>query len=204
MYCSIYDFDDTLFITNSKIHILNKNGDIVKSFTSSEYRDLYDEIKRDLDNGYNIDYSEFHKNEINDFTEIEYMIKDLIKKYIDGCEIFILTARGINPEYLQNFIFNTTNIKIPLINIFSVSYEPVFNEIFKNIIRHEIYKKIRVSNRNTSIKKVYCLINILLKGYNIIDLYDDDHRNITTMNKNMKYIKEFFPDTVINLHHIFN
>jgi hypothetical protein len=201
MYCSVYDFDDTLFITNSKIHILNKNKEIVQSYTSSEYRDFYDEIKRDLEKGYDIDYSEFHKEEINEFTEIEFMIKDLIKKYLDGCEIFILTARGIKPEYLQNFIFNTTNIKIPLRNIFSVSYEPVFIEIHKNMIRHDVYKKIRFS-RNTSLKKVYGLINILLKGYKIIDLYDDDQRNITEMNKNMQNIKEFFPNTIINLHHI--
>ena len=201
MYCSIYDFDDTLFITNSKIHILNKNGQVIKSYTSSEYRDLYDEIKRALHNGYDIDYSEFHKEEINEFTEIEYMIKDLMKKYLDGCEIFILTARGIKPEYLQNFIFNTTNIKIPLRNIFSVSYEPVFIEIHKNMIRHNIYKKIRFS-RNTSLKKVFGLINILLKGYKIIDLYDDDQKNITEIDKNMQNIKEFFPNTIINLHHI--
>jgi hypothetical protein len=204
MYCSIYDFDDTLFITNSKIHILNKNGNIIKSYTSSEYRDLYDEIKKDLHNGYDIDFSDFHKEDINEFTEIEYMIKDLMKKYIDGCDIFILTARGIKPEYLQSFIFNTTGIKIPLINVISVSYEPLFNEIYKNVIRHEIYNKIKLSNRNTSVKKVYGLINILLKGYNIIDIYDDDRRNITEMNKNMKYIKEFFPNTIINIHHISN
>jgi hypothetical protein len=180
---------------------LNKSGNIVKSYTSSEYRDFYDEIKRDLDNGYDIDYSEFHKDEINEFREIEYMIKDLMKKHIDGCDIFILTARGIKPEYLQSFIFNTTNINLPLKNIFSVSYEPIFNQIHKNMLRYDIYKKIRYS-RNTSVKKVYGLINILLKGYKIIDLYDDDRRNITEMNKNMEYIKEFFPNTIINLHHI--
>lgn len=202
MYCSIYDFDDTLFITNSKIHILNKNGDVIKSYTSSEYRDLYDEIKKDLQKDYDIDFSDFHKEEINEFTEIEYMINDLMKKYNDGCEIFILTARGIKPDYLQNFIFNTTGILIPLRNIISVSYEPLFNEIHNNIIGHKIYKKIKYSHRNTSIKKVYGLINILLKGYNIIDLYDDDRRNITEINNNMQYIKEFFPNTIINLHHI--
>ncbi len=205
MYCSVYDFDDTLFITNSKINIMNSNNEIIKSFSSSEYRDLYDEIKRDLEKGYNIDYSDFDKEDITEFTEIEYMIKDLIKKYNDGCEIFILTARGTKPIFLQNFIYNTTSIKIRLKNIISVNYEPVFDEIEQQVRLHEIYKKIiNFSNNISSVKKVYGIINIILKGFKLIDFYDDDHKNITAVNKNLVHIKEYFPDVLINVHHINN
>lgn len=201
MSCSIYDFDDTLFITNSHINILNKERKIIKSYTSSEYRDFYDEIKIHLNNGNDVDFSEFEQ-EIEEFEIIDIMIKDLIKKYILNDDIYILTARGIKPEYLQSFIHNSTNILLPLENIITVNNVMIYEKVIKSIKHHIIYEKLKEKQYMSSIKKVLALTSIIKNGYTYVDFFDDDYKNIKTVEDNINSIKSSYPHTIVHLHHI--
>ena len=202
MSCSIYDFDDTLFITNSRINILNKRREIIKSYTSSEYRDFYDEVKAHLKDGNDIDFSEFDEEEIEEFELIEIMVNDLIKKYHSNSDIYILTSRGTEPEYLQRFIFNTTNILLPLENIITVNNSTIFERIIKTIKNNPLYEKLKASQHISSIKKVLALIMIMKKRYRYVDFFDDDYKNIKAMEDNIDSIKSYYPHTMIHLHHI--
>jgi hypothetical protein len=83
----IFDFDDTLIISNSKIYVTHKDGKTEK-LSTEEYAN-YKKRKGD-----NFDYSEFKK--IIQPKQIKYSI-NLLKKSIDevGKEnVVILTARS--------------------------------------------------------------------------------------------------------------
>lgn len=102
----IFDFDDTLVSSNSKVKVTNKMGKVFY-LTPGEYA-VYDKKDGDV-----MDYSEFER--LIEPKEIKAMTKVLKNFYkgIGGRRMTILTARG-NKKPLADFlkIIGISNIEI--------------------------------------------------------------------------------------------
>lgn len=97
----IFDFDDTLTFTGSKIYIRNKErGDLKKTLTPAEYA-VFD--KAEMDDEDDFDYSDFSK--LIEPRKIDWTInilKRVIEKHGVG-GVAILTARG-HREPVEEFL----------------------------------------------------------------------------------------------------
>ena len=97
----IFDFDDTLTFTGSKIYIRNKErGDLKKTLTPAEYA-VFD--KAEMDDEDDFDYSDFSK--LIEPRKIDWtlnILKRVIEKHGVG-GVAILTARG-HREPVEEFL----------------------------------------------------------------------------------------------------
>jgi len=90
----IFDFDDTLVKTDSRIHVLTASGDKL-SLTSGEYAVYAPQY------GDKFDYSDFSK--LVNPSEIKWTTKILKRIIAKGGEVVILTARS-DPKPVRQFI----------------------------------------------------------------------------------------------------
>lgn len=97
----IFDFDDTLTFTGSKIYIRNKNdGDLKKTLTPAQYA-IFD--KAELGDEDDFDYSDFSK--LIEPRKIDWtlnILRKVIEKHGTG-GVAILTARG-HREPVEEFL----------------------------------------------------------------------------------------------------
>ena len=107
----VFDFDDTLASTESKIHVVFANGK-KKSLTPAEYANYFPKRKK----GDKFDYSDFKKvvnpKEIPQITKVmKNMIKAAGERYV-----VVLTARGGSYKPIQNFL-KTLGLKVKVITL---------------------------------------------------------------------------------------
>ena len=107
----VFDFDDTLASTESKIHVVFDNGK-KKSLTPAEYANYFPKRKK----GDKFDYSDFKKvvnpKEIPQITKVmKNMIKAAGERYV-----VVLTARGGSYKPIQNFL-KTLGLKVKVITL---------------------------------------------------------------------------------------
>ncbi len=107
----VFDFDDTIASTNSKIHLTSADGK-KKSLTPAEYALYYHRRKE----GDKFDYSDFKKvvnpKEIPQITKVmKNMIKAAGERYV-----MVLTARGGSYKPIKNFM-KTLGLKVKVITL---------------------------------------------------------------------------------------
>ena len=170
----IFDFDDTLFQTDARVHIIDPiNNQIIRSLTTYDYSKLENEVDFYKLNEYIFDYSE-----IADRKTLKNAIP--ISKYINYLELLnerkkdiaILTSRAVHPIYIQRCIKKHTNIKIPLNNIICVNHELTYKKIKKNLLDFNMGFKPSKNRKKTGLRY------FIKKGYKKIYYYDDDINNI--------------------------
>jgi len=172
----LFDFDDTLFVTQSKIYVISPtSGKIEKSFTTDEYRTHHETIQFYMSNGYNIDYSETAKKKSLQTAvpnkKYKHFLRNLARK---GKTLGILTSRGVHPIYIQRCVSKHFKIKIPLENIICVHHEQTYKRICQRVKLHD-YRFTPSENR-----KKNGLAYFIGKGYHVIHFFDDDDTNIRT------------------------
>ena len=87
----IFDFDNTLVTTTSKIHVVSKDG-IKTSYTTAGFATDYKQQPGDQ-----VDFTEFKDNKLRNPTEIPEMVtlfKMMSKRQSSMYKTVILTARG--------------------------------------------------------------------------------------------------------------
>ena len=170
----IFDFDDTLFQTDARVHIIDPaTSEIVRSLTTYDYSKFEDEVDFYKLNGYIFDYSETaNPKTLKDAIPISKYILylKLLKKR--NKDIAILTSRAVHPIYIQRCIKKQTNIKIPLNNIICVNHELTYKKIKRKILEYNMGFK---PSKN---RKKIGLQYFIKKGYKKICYYDDDINNI--------------------------
>ena len=107
----VFDFDDTIASTQSKIHTTFENGK-KKSLTPAEYANYFPKRKK----GDKFDYSDFKKvvnpKEIPQITKVmKNMIKAAGERYV-----VVLTARGGSYKPIRNFL-KTLGLKVKVITL---------------------------------------------------------------------------------------
>lgn len=106
---TVYDFDETLVITKSMVHVTNSSSGKKTDLTPGEYA-VYKPKTDDV-----FDYSDFE--DVMDAEEIKKVTNGLRKvaKAMSGHDVFILTARGVDKPieiYLKEIGINTNKIRI--------------------------------------------------------------------------------------------
>lgn len=101
----IFDFDDTLVKTDSRIHVLSASGDKF-SLTSGEYAVYAPQ------HGDEFDYSDFSK--LVNPSEIKWTTKILKRIIAKGGEVVILTARG-DPNPIRQFISDINIVHVDVV-----------------------------------------------------------------------------------------
>jgi hypothetical protein len=182
----LFDFDDTLFITNSKLFVINpKTHKIIKSYTTNEYRINYDEIQVYNKRGYIMDYSETSDKKSLETAipnkKYKYFLKNLYRK---KKKIGILTSRGVHPIFIQRCIYKHFQILIPLENIICVNHEQTYRRVVQKV------KKYKLGFKQSLNRKKNGLIYFIGKKYEIIHFFDDDDRNIAVGNEVQAECKE--------------
>ena len=109
----VFDFDDTLAKTDSKVLYTLPDG-TEGSLNATEFAEQYESLK---ESGATFDYSEFNK--VKDGTKGP--LATLAKRFTEALgdrDVFVLTARPAEAAAaIQEFLRNTLNISIPLKNI---------------------------------------------------------------------------------------
>ena len=107
----VFDFDDTIASTQSKIHTTFENGK-KKSLTPAEYAAYFPKRKK----GDKFDYSDFKKivnpKEIPQITKV---MKNMVKAAGER-HVVVLTARGGSFKPIRNFI-KTLGLKVKVITL---------------------------------------------------------------------------------------
>ncbi len=215
----IFDLDNTLINTNAQAHIISPNGDIHQSFTTSLLRDNKGNIKEYLNNGYTINFNEIGDNSdlsynfLMNGTEINQHFNYFNQKVSESNNnVFILTGRGNKPESIHRFIFDKWNINFLLNNIYTVSYQPLFNQCFQQIKdkyeKHPIFSSFFYEDEHVTYvqkKKKILLFHIITEGnYTELEFYDDDFDNIIEANELKNELSKYdeWKDIQLNIHHV--
>ena len=98
----IFDFDDTLAITDSRVKIIWKGTDQERLMTSREFAHFpFDPNTMD------VDFGDFHRA---DGTLIKATVEIMEQAIMDGAEVHIVTARAVAPpvkEFLEKELGNS-------------------------------------------------------------------------------------------------
>ena len=107
----VFDFDDTIASTQSKIHTTFENGK-KKSLTPAEYANYFPKRKK----GDKFDYSDF-KKVVNpkEIPQITKVMKNMIKAAGER-HVVVLTARGGSYKPIRNFL-KTLGLKVKVITL---------------------------------------------------------------------------------------
>jgi hypothetical protein len=109
----VFDFDDTLAKTNSKVLYTLPDG-TEGSLNATEFAEQYESLK---ESGATFDYSEFNKVKEGTKGPLATLAKRFTEALGDR-DVFVLTARPAEAAAaIQEFLRNTLNISIPLKNI---------------------------------------------------------------------------------------
>lgn len=171
----IFDFDDTLVKTNSKVRMKKSTGEILH-LTPAEYA-VYEKEPEDQP-----DYSDFTR--VAEPEPIEYMIDKLKNEIDSGSHVIILTARGpIAAPKIKKYLRRQVGKTIPVIalgdslpekkaeKILKFAISKKFNEIEfyddspKNIEAANKIKKLLDSNNE--IKELFKLKGMDIKLTNV-------------------------------------
>ena len=107
----VFDFDDTIASTQSKIHTTFENGK-KKSLTPAEYANYFPKRKK----ADKFDYSDF-KKVVNpkEIPQITKVMKNMVKAAGER-HVVVLTARGGSFKPIRNFI-KTLGLKVKVITL---------------------------------------------------------------------------------------
>jgi len=145
MQLEIYDIDETLFKTDSKIHIIKDNVRI-NSLTNSEYNAYQ------LKSGESFDFSEFRDADrfYNDSIPIREQIESVKTALSNGKDVYFVTARADFDdkhkflETFRKFAIDIDKIRVERAgNIQDISSGPIKKQIIiRNILRTKKYSKV--------------------------------------------------------------
>ena len=167
----IFDIDNTLLNSDAKIHVVDDNGNIVKSLTSEEFNNYV------LPDNFKFDFSEFSDLKMLLKSKLKPYFEILIREYFKGTHISILTARG-NFQMIKKF-FLQKGIDIKSNLIFAVGSS-------------EYDKFGRVSER-----KSFCIKKLISYGYKYLTFFDDDINNLKDAER---VCKQFNNITIKTVH----
>lgn len=156
---TIWDIDDTLFTTDTKVHIM-RGGKRVKSLTPAEFNTYR------LKTGESLDFSEFR-----------------------NAKIFADTARPINTVFrtakvILNRFRNQPNKKTIIVTARSdLDNKQIFLDTFKkygfNIDNVHVHRAGNLGSGPSAENKKVVIRNILKKGkYSVVRLFDDAKENL--------------------------
>lgn len=148
----IFDIDDTLLITDTKVFV-TKGGRIIKALSSAEFNDYI------LRPGERYDYSDFLSLKTMKRGVFTPYIKTLRREYAKGTHICILTARNITDKIKQFFLDAGIDIKDELIIAVNDPKQPYTGNIAQ--------------------KKSQAISSLIEKGgYETIVFFDDNKENL--------------------------
>jgi hypothetical protein len=208
MSIKVFDFDDTLLYTDTKIYleILINNKWQNKKVSTKEFIDYYP-------TKFNIGLARFKKNNINiglsNFYKKNVLYNDAVKaiKYnnfapawnifintIVNCDkFFILTSRGTDYYEIKKIIIYIINnvLTDEQINKFNfnlkLKYSNNINLYFSNcdfIGTDSDYFRKKYYNVDLKFDNMKCyVIDFLLRHYNNIEIYDDSKENVDSISK---------------------
>lgn len=150
----LFDIDDTLIKSDIRVIVKDRNGNIVKRLTSTEYNSYR------LKLGEEFDYSEFDDESVLNNRSIFLKYWQTMKReYRKGTHIGILSARKKQDMFYRFFAKNGIQIKREL--IFTINDESL------NIEGNTIEER-----KTFVIKKLYNL------GYKTFVFFDDNETNL--------------------------
>jgi len=214
----IFDYDETLMVTPSKVLIKDKHNKIKCKINPQEinkYNDLLKKLK------IKVNYDEFgvnNKKTLKNMTKgcyIKYMV-DKFNVASKNNKIGIITARCIKPHktslsgnYIFTFINNSKKLNnyklkkkyIKAVGTGSPSFNKSKNELKKipNIIKILKNHNIDINSNSIPIKKNICMLwFILIEKFDNIYFYDDDKDNILLMKKLNSKINSILKNLGIN------
>jgi hypothetical protein len=188
----VFDLDDTLIETNAQIYLINPEGELVKSYRTSELRDIKHKLNRKLKKGYTLRFDEVGEDEdltyeyLLEGNEIqENMMKFMKLQRKKNKDVFILTGRGNHPSIIHRIFMEKWDIDLPMENILPIAHKDTFqrvkDELYSYMSGHPILDRLEVSDTPTGAvnkKKKLSMMNIISKGYKRIYYIDDDKDNI--------------------------
>lgn len=209
---SIFDYDETLMVTPSKVLVKDKNNKVKCEFDPQEvnkYNDMLKKLK------IKVNYDEFGDNSQKTLKKMKKgcYIKYMTKKFHLSAkkhEIGVITARSIIPSpsnnnYIFTFVKNSKQLNnyklkkkyIKAVGYATPTYEETKNELMKvpNIVKVLKKHNIDINSNSIPIKKNICMLWFILIGnFNKIYFYDDDKDNILLMKKLNSKLKSILKD----------
>lgn len=171
---NIFDIDDSLVVTSSKIKVYNPSTGKEHSLTPEEYNN-YEAKPNDK-----LDFSDFDNMEIlKNGKIIEWVLNILKKTMSKGKAVGIITARSAGKEKLGDF-FKSLGIKIHPDLIFSVN-DPSAHYTGNNAER-----------------KQQAFEELIEMGYKDFKFFDDDIKNL----KYAKKLEDKYTDIKMTIRHI--
>jgi hypothetical protein len=194
----IFDIDDTLIFSTSKVGYKTPEMDKFKFVSTEEYSKIRNELPKETE----FDFSDFRQYDSIYFSLVNGQPNIKVLKIMDHAinsnyKIGIITARG-NQKAIFKALKNTLlyrNEKDELVeipkNIFNEKYVFAVND---SSVEKFIKTVIGKSNISDQEKKAFILKNIFKEkyGFKTIFFYDDDQSNVDSVNElNDKSIKAF-------------
>lgn len=172
-HITVFDIDDTIVITNSKIKVSNPSTGFSAELTPQEFNSFE---RRDGDI---MDFSDFKNLEILKAGKIIERVFNILKRTIlKGDPVAIITARD-DAKLIHNFLSHH-GVKIKLSNIYAVN-DPALK--FSGSIAQ---------------RKRAAFVELIKRGYNKFTFFDDDKENI----KIAKNIVYDYPNIKMDATHI--
>ncbi len=161
---NIFDFDDTLVVTSSKIKVIDEKTREELELTPQEFNEFEEELHHKMD------FSDFEDPEILKGGMIIEWVFDILRKTIEkGKSVSIITARS-SKDLIYEFLLEY-NVDVKKDLIFAVS-DP--DSEFKG---------------NVAERKKQAIQYLIEKGYDDLRFFDDDEENL----KFAKEIQEEIP-----------
>lgn len=159
MKINVFDLDDTLIISRSKIKVLDVNtGEVIKELTPQEFNSFTPKPRHALN------FDDFRSLEILKASKIIKWVKDiLLRSVAKGRDVAMITLRS-DKDVLEKFL-NFSGLPIPSENIFAVSDS-----------RSGIDQSLSGDER----KKV-AMQTLIDRGYTKIRMFDDSLENLRTL-----------------------
>lgn len=170
-HITVFDVDETLVVTKSKIRIQNHSTGFYAELAPYEFNNFNQQANDE------IDFSDFRCLDIlKDGSIIEWVFAILKKTIFNGNDVAIITARD-DAKLIYDFLSHH-NLKINPSYIFAVN-DPL-SEFSGSIAQ----------------RKRGAFIKLIEKGYDKFTFFDDDEKNIDIAKK----LEIEFPDIIMNTH----
>mgnify|MGYP006145787491 CR=1 FL=1 len=215
---SIFDYDETLMVSPSKVLVKDKNNKLKCEFDPQEVNKYNDLLKK---LNIKVNYDEFGDNTEKTLNKMKKgcYIKYMVDKFniaAKNHQLGIITARSVIPpsccpsnNYFFTFIrkskqLNNYKLKkkyIKDIGYGTPSFEQTKNELksIPNITKVLKNHNIDINSSSIPIKKNICMLwFILIEKFNNNYFYDDDANNIIVMKKLNSKLKSILKALGIN------
>lgn len=153
----LFDIDDTLITSDACVYVLNRKNKVVRKLTSNEYNSYV------LKKNEHYDFRDFDNPEILRNARFTKYWNILLKEYIKGNKIGIVTARE-DKEMIYNFLLEN-GVDIEKRFIFAVGS-----------------KECRFSGKIED-KKRQVVEHLSARGYDTFVFFDDNINNLTEAKK---------------------